>query len=78
MAMMAGVNESLQAERKLGGFLASAPQQMGSVGADSQPMAFPTWWIDSFHNIPQYVTHGLKTVSNEGFNTVNTVTECHQ
>lgn len=66
MAAMVGVNESPQAKRKLGSFLASAPQQTGSVGADGQPLASSAWWTDnSFHNIPQCVTQALKTVNNE-------------
>lgn len=66
MAVMVGVNESLQVQRKLDSFLASAPQQTGSVGADSQPLVSPTWLTDnSFHNIQQYVTQALNTVSNE-------------
>lgn len=66
LAVMVGVNESLQVQGKLDSFLASAPQQKGSVGADSHPLVSPTWWTDnSFHNIPQYVMQTLNNVNNE-------------
>lgn len=61
LAVMVCINESLQEQRKLVSFLASSPQQTGSVGADSQPLASPTWWTDSrFQNPPHYVTRAFK------------------
>lgn len=57
MAATVGVNESLQVQRKLDGFLAAAPKQTGTVGAASDT---ETAVSTTYHNM-----RGLNTVSNE-------------
>lgn len=57
MAAAVGVNESLQVQRKLDGFLAAAPKQTGTVGAASDT---ETAVSTTYHNM-----RGLNAVSNE-------------
>lgn len=62
MAVMVCINESLQEQRKLSSFLASAPQQTGSVGADSQPPSLSNM-VDR-QQFPYFVTQAFNAVSN--------------
>lgn len=63
MALMAGVNESLQEQRKLGSFLASGLQQMDWCRQPTLSLSNVTD-DNSFQNTEQNVTHAFCAVSN--------------